>query len=60
MTDDSKKIRNNEQQTIEFSEHVCNEEINFYRRVQNNMPSTKDDDGTKETIRNRSSNIEKS
>lgn len=59
MSDDTKKRQNQEQQFSESSEHYLRDYSPIIpRRVQNNNPHT--DDGTKETIRNRNSNIEES
>lgn len=61
MTDDMKKRQTQEHQSSEYRERKqCFDEAIIPRRVQNSMPHINDDDGTKETIRNRNSNIEES
>ncbi len=60
MSDDTKKRQSQEKQLSEFSEHYFRDHAPIIpRHVQNSNPHT-DDDGTKETIRNRNSNIEES
>lgn len=59
MSDDAKKRQNSEQKSYEFSEQYLRDHAPIIPRVQNSNPKS-NDDGTKETIRNRNSNIEES
>ncbi|CCY23924.1 unknown [Brachyspira sp. CAG:484] len=61
MSDDYKKRQNSEREVREFSERYFRDYSPIIpRHAQNSMPQMNEDDGTKETIRNRNSNIEES
>lgn len=61
MSDDDKKRQNSEREVREFSErYFCDHSPIIPRHAQNSKPQMNEDDGTKETIRNRNSNIEES